>query len=244
MPINQTQFRPLSKLKQSLLRDSGRASRTCRFGLYRGLTFDLDLECESQIFLGLWERETYSFIRRAASRCRWAVDVGAGHGELCIYLLRKSHAEIVFAMEPRKAAVEILETNLILGGLADSKRLKVLCKYIGTASEEAYLTLDSLDLDHDKPGFIKIDVDGPECDVLDSGARLLSKGDVCLLVETHSQELELGCIDRLERLGYVCSVIRNAWWRIFVPEQRPIDHNRWLWAEKPRAGTRSGDNIL
>ena len=95
-----------------------------------------------------------------------------------------------------------------------------------------YVTLDSLNLDRDKPGFIKIDVDGPECDVLDSGARLLSKADVCLLVETHSLELELGCIDRLEKLGYVCSVIRNAWWRIFVPEQRPIAHNRWLWAEK------------
>ena len=33
---------------------------------------------------------------------------------------------------------------------------------------------------------------------------------------------------RLESAGYAVTVIKNAWWRVFVPEQRPIPHNRWL----------------
>ena len=230
--INQIHFRPLSKLKGWFLRGSGRAPRRCPIGLYRGLTFDLDLDQESQVWLGLWERETHSFIRQAAKRCQWAVDVGAGHGELCVYLLSESDAEAVFAIEPQDAAREVLLTNLRLAAPADSERIQVLSSLVGTAAKQTYATLDSLDVDRDKPGFIKIDVDGAECDVLDSGARLLSKADVCLLVETHSQELELGYIDRLDRLGYASTVIRNAWWRIFVPEERPIDHNRWLWAAK------------
>ncbi len=233
MSINQIRFRPLSRLKRWLVKNSGRAPRTCRFGLYRGLIFNLDLESESQVWLGLYERETYSFIRRAARRCRWAVDAGAGHGELCVYLLRKSHAEKVIAIEPKQEALEVLRTNLILGDQAGNERVQILNRFVGTADEEAYVTLDSLELDRDNPGFIKIDVDGPECDVLDSGACLLVEADVCLLIETHSKELELGCISRLESLGYFCTVIRNAWWRILVPEHRPIRHNRWLWAAKP-----------
>lgn len=205
----------------------------CRYGLYRGLTFDLDLASQTQVWLGLWERETYSFIRRAARSCRWAVDVGAGQGELSVYLLKKSSAEIIFAIEPQEIAIAALQTNLDLAGENGSARVQVLNKFCGTTTEEDVIALDSLALDRSKPGFIKIDVDGPECDVLDSGASLLTEADVLLLVETHSQDLEHDCIGRLVKLGYECTIIRNAWWRLLVPEHRPIEHNRWLWAEKP-----------
>jgi len=30
----------------------------------------------------------------------------------------------------------------------------------------------------------------------------------------------------------VCQIIKDAWWRVIVPEMRPIEHNRWLWATK------------
>jgi hypothetical protein len=201
--------------------------------LYQGLTLDLDLEHETQIWLGLWERETYSFIRRAAKRCRWAVDVGAGHGELCVYLLSSSHADMVIAIEPQREATDRLRTNIRLSGDPEGDRLRLLQSLVGASEDGGRITLDSLDVDRTKPGFIKIDVDGAECDVLDGTVGLLSAADVSVLVETHSQELERGCIDRLDRVGYSCRVIRNAWWRVLVPERRLVDHNRWLWAEKP-----------
>jgi hypothetical protein len=65
-------------------------------------------------------------------------------------------------------------------------------------------------------------------DVLRSGRQLLANGPIDVLVETHSAKLENDCIQFLERLNYSCAIIKNAWWRIFIPELRPIAHNRWL----------------
>jgi hypothetical protein len=234
MNLNEIPVRPVSRLKRLLMLDTGRRARTCRFGLYRGLTFDLDLASETQIWAGLWERETYAFIRRAAKRCAWAIDVGAGHGELCVYLLKRSRASPVFAMEPSIPETVVLTTNLRLSGADGTRRIRVVNKLVGVSSELGFVPLDSLEVDRGKYGFIKIDVDGSECDVLDSGIGLLSQADLCVLVETHSATLERECIGRLERLGYSCQIISNAWWRAIVPERRPIQHNRWLWAAKTR----------
>jgi hypothetical protein len=48
------------------------------------------------------------------------------------------------------------------------------------------------------------------------------------LIETHSLDLERGCIELLAGHGYVTRIIPNAWWRIAVPEQRHGEINRWL----------------
>jgi Methyltransferase FkbM domain len=99
--------------------------------------------------------------------------------------------------------------------------------YLGTGDNQ--VRLDSLSVPETN-GFVKIDVDGAELDVLSSGETLLRFLRPYLLIETHSQDLETHCIGFLASLGYNVSIIRNAWWRIFLPEQR-IAHNRWLWAE-------------
>ena len=117
-------------------------------------------------------------------------------------------------------------------GKENSDRVQVINGLVGTTSGSMYISLDDLIIDRSKCGFIKIDVDGTECDVLDSGVSLLMEASAYLLIETHSREIERECIIRLETLGYVCRIIQNAWWRIFIPELRPINHNRWLWASK------------
>jgi hypothetical protein len=86
-------------------------------------------------------------------------------------------------------------------------------------------------VDRDSPGFIKIDVDGGEMDVLQSGQDLLAARRSSVLVETHSPELEEDCNAFLKTAGYLTAIIRNASWRTLVPETRPTPHNRWLWAE-------------
>jgi hypothetical protein len=48
----------------------------------------------------------------------------------------------------------------------------------------------------------------------------------------------------LERLGYTCRVIKNAWWRLLIPEQRPIEHNRWFIAEKRMRMTATSTLII
>jgi len=200
-------------------------------GLYRGLKLEIDLSTQSQLYLGLWERETYSHILYAARRCRWAIDIGAGKEALCLFLLKHSKANKIFAFEPQQKEVDRIRLNLELNGEENSSRISIIDKFVGLG-DELTVALDSLDVDVNLPGFIKIDVDGAEIDVINSGLELLGKGKVDIILETHSKALEIESLRLLKKLGYNCTIVKNAWWRILLPEKRPIEHNRWLWATK------------
>lgn len=202
------------------------------FGLYRGLTFEVDLHGETQLYLGLWERETYRWIREAMSRCVWAIDVGAGKGELCVRLMRSPASGPIFAFEPQESNVAMLRRNAVLNDCADDHRLVVLAKLAGPATSGDSLAIDDLPLDPLMRGFLKIDVDGAEMAVLEGAKTVLDRSVVDVLIETHSAALERECVSFLSARQYDCRVITNAWWRAIIPEQRPIEHNRWLWATK------------
>lgn len=233
MSVNQTKIRPLAWIKRRLVR-KGRRPYKAPIGLFQDLTLNLDLQHQTQIYLGLWERETYPYLRKAAARCEWIVDIGAGQGELCLFFLKNSSARKILAFEPKDSEADIMRTNLSLNGEAKNRTLTISGTFVGTADLDTHTPLDALDLARDAWGFIKVDVDGHEVDVLRSGEHLLSNRNIGLLVETHSKPLEDECIEWLEKRGYRCRIVDNAWWRFVVPEQRPgTPHNRWLWADKP-----------
>ncbi len=222
-----------SKLK-AILVPSGREARTIKFGLYKGIKLDLDLQNQSQVYLGLSECETNSAIRRAASRAEWHVDVGAAKGEMSIYFSRLANIKRVVAAEPNPEEAATLRKNLTINGVVHG-RVELYEKLVGIGTGENvgdYIQLDELNIPLSERGFIKIDVDGFELDVLRSGRRLLSKGQADLLVETHSVQLENDCMAYLTNIGYFCEIIKNAWWRTFLPEQRPSAQCRWLFAER------------
>lgn len=231
MNLNHIRIRPLSRAKQRLA-PHGRHTYRVPFGLLNDLRLQLDLQNEMQIYLGLWERETYRRIRSVAQDCAWFVDVGAGKGELCLFFIKNSPASRIIAVEPQTSETDIMSTDLRLNNEHGNPKLTVLNCFVGSAAAPDFTSLDSLNLDPTLPGFIKIDVDGLEMDVLRSGECTISNGRPTLLVETHSKALEDECIDWLTRRGYLVKIIANAWWRFAVPEQRPTAHNRWLWAEK------------
>ncbi len=224
-------MRLLSVIKSSLV-PHGRQARKLRFGLYRGLRLEIDFASQTQLFLGLVERETHPLICEAVSKCVWAVDIGAGQGELSLFLLRHSHAQKIYAFEPQQSERDRIVRNLELNGMRPDGRLLIESRFVGCSSTPGFASLDSLELNRKTRGFLKIDVDGAEMDVLRSGQNLLQSAQMDILLETHSQALELECIDFLAARGFKCEVIKNAWWRAIVPEHRPIQHNRWLWATK------------
>jgi len=54
------------------------AAGTIRFGVFSSIK-TVAVPTESvQIRLGLWEREAYKYIRKAAKIARWVIDIGAG----------------------------------------------------------------------------------------------------------------------------------------------------------------------
>jgi hypothetical protein len=222
--------RLLSRAKSFLLPARKRTYRAC-FGLYAGLLFDASLRENLQLLLGLWERETYSYIDIARKRCEWVVDVGAGDGELVLFLIKQSPAKTIIAVEPRPDGRKNILRNLALNSV-DSSRVLIENQLVGLDTNEGFVSLDRLTEPLAGRGFIKIDVDGAELGVLQSGARCLGKGQLDVMVETHSMSLEWECIRLLESYGFLCRVIKNAWWRAILPELRPIEHNRWLWATR------------
>jgi hypothetical protein len=197
---------------------------TIRLGVFRGVK-TLAVPKESvQIRLGLWERETYKYIRRAAREANWVIDIGAGSGELSIFFETRTKADPIIA-------VEAWDTRLLLQNIAinQSGRIEILEQYLGT--EVGRLPLNSVKVPRNRRGFIKLDADFAEYSILQSGQQLLEESKSLLLVETHSAVLERDCCEFLRKLGYHTRIIPNAWWRSIIPEQRPSDHNRWFWAE-------------
>jgi hypothetical protein len=232
LPTNQISIRPLATLKNLIVKPGRRKLRIAA-GLFRGLNFELDLKHNTQFFLGLYETETFSAIRSASRRCDWVVDVGAGVGELAIYCLNRTQCQVVHAIEPQTTEIAQFERNLGLNGAGGNGRLTIHQKFAGDGDVLTHLAIDDLQLWRMGRGFLKIDVDGFEADVLDSARETLTQGDLDVLVEVHSEQLEADCTARLMALGYEVRIIKNAWWRMIIPEKRPIPHNRWLVASKP-----------
>jgi hypothetical protein len=80
---------------------------------------------------------------------------------------------------------------------------------------------------------VKADVEGAEADVLRGADAFMRRGGVAWLIETHSAPLEAECLAILRGRGYDPRVITPAWWRVVVPEARPIPHNQWIVAPAP-----------
>jgi FkbM family methyltransferase len=244
----------ITPIKHILLPDTVRP-RTIVTGPFRGITLELSLQ-SLQVYLGLYERETYGWIGQLSKGIQTAIDIGAATGVYTLYFLAKTAAK-VYAFEPNTRMLDVLDRNLVVNGLQGTKRLVIsgdflggppapsrsscdkLLQDAGLAPEWAEVTdkvqvtqLDSM-LDIIKtPCLIKVDVDGGEVAILRGAAEINRMPGVHWIIETHSLDLENGCIELLRGAGFQTRVIPNGWWRVFIPEQRPIPHNRWLAAWK------------
>ncbi|UCC94664.1 MAG: FkbM family methyltransferase [Candidatus Omnitrophota bacterium] len=206
----------------------GRKQRTAKSGIFRGLRMKLDLRCQTQLYLGLFEREVYKWVKRLCAGINTAVDIGAGEGEYTLYFLAKTGAKKVFAFEPLAECRARLMSNLRLNNLADEHRLKLSSKYVGSSNNESMCTLDLLLPSISPPCFIKIDAEYNEVDILKGSPKLLDLPQINWLIETHSKQLERQCVEIFSRLGYSTVIVHHAWWRLFIPEMRKSSHNRWM----------------
>jgi predicted RNA methylase len=222
--------RILSRLKNLVVRPGVRAVRV-PFGLYEGLVLELDLQSQMQVYLGLWEAEIGKVLLAELKTARFLIDVGAGGGELAALFARQAQVSIVHAVEPVLSEVARLRRNLGLNGL-DEGKVRVVTKLIGEKLADDTIRLDALEVPPSGIGVVKIDVDGAEMEVLRSGEALFRRPAMRTIVETHSRQLETECEQFFRERGYRTTVIPNAWWRALIPEQRPIEHNRWLWVQK------------
>ena len=205
----------------------GRQERTIRSGAFKGLRMHLDLRHHAQNYLGLYERELHAALRELSTGIRCAVDVGSSDGSYALYFLARTQAQRVLSFEPDPAARAALHDNLALNGFSSSTKLRFIDQAVGDGTG-GRLALDDLLAEISLPAAIKVDVEGAEADVLRGADALIRRGHVGWLIETHSAALERECLELLRDHGYVPRVVAPAWWRIVVPESRPIPHNQWI----------------
>lgn len=220
-------FRPL---KMRLLGE-GLRPRRIRCGIARGLVMQIDPAAKTQRILGLDEREIQSTFLDFA---RWAevlVDIGASDG----------YYSLIFHKHNPRGAIHLIDANPVFAaeqrehfaanfqGLPANIQLHTRFVAPPEAAPEPGKLVLSRDLElKGQRVFFKVDVDGWELDILRSAEALLRETECRFLVETHSAELERECQTFLEARGFKVTIIHNAWWRTFIPERRPIAHNRWF----------------
>lgn len=222
----------LSSVKNTFVTDACE-TRKVICGPFRGLSMNLSLRTQAQVYLGLFERETYPWIRLFSKDIQTAVDVGAAHGEYTLFFASRTSAKKIYAFEPDQKCLSAFRDNLALNCTNDSINRIITCPvFVGNSDEANTVTLDSLTDSIRTPCFVKVDVDGGEEAVLSGAKHLNSLRDVRWLIETHSKNLENICIKILRDAGFETEVVKNAWWRSLIPEQRPSEHNRWLTAWK------------
>ena len=196
-------------------------------GPAKGLWYWISAPSHLQRIFGFDELEIVPGVVEFAKRCKTFVDVGASDGFFSVLVASRNPACHVVACEPaswqRRIVFGNWKTNQI-----DESRLTYVGEFIGTA----HVRLADVLAGHAGPFVIKIDVDGAEMDVLQSGGEALRAPDVALVVETHSVELEAACVRYLSDLGYATRIVKHGWWRWFIPDLRRAD-NRWLIATRP-----------
>ena len=220
--------RLIRRLKNLVLPRGVRPYRL-RGGLMRGRTLELDLQHQLQIWLGLSERELIPWFRRYTQGIRSAVDVGAAEGRYTIPLLFAGTPKVI-ACEPT-LRVGGLHRNLRLNGIdPEDARLEYVRSFVGPATDENMVTLDSLFDRVELPCLIKMDVEGAEAGVLAGAGRFLSSQGVSWIIETHSAKLEEECVLRFQEAGLEPHIVLNAPWRSLVPMKGvgPVGHGRWL----------------
>jgi hypothetical protein len=160
-------------------------------GIYRGLKFYIDFRHQTQLFLGLWERETHVWLKKLCQGIVTAIDVGAAAGEQTVYLLERTSALKVFSFEPNAQWLSELKNNLKANQLIDSPKLTLIQKFCSNKTDPQNSTLDELAPQIQNPCFIKIDIEGGEVLALHGAAQLLPQKDIRWLIETHSQEMKI-----------------------------------------------------
>jgi hypothetical protein len=216
----------LSSIKNTLV-PAGTTPRTIRAGLLKGITLNLDLRSQTQVYWGTAELELAKYFRELSKGIHTALDVGAAEGIYSLFWLKKTDVEKVIAFEPGEAERQRMTRNLELNGLAESNRIQLIPKFVGAENNQELCTLDSIKPRITMPCLVKLDIEGAEAEVLRHAGELLVQ-QTRWIIEVHAFHLERECLELLKKASYTTRIISPAWWRAILPENRSLEHNRWV----------------
>lgn len=218
-------------IKQALFRP-GLRPRTIRGGPMAGLRLNLDLRQDTQVWRGIYERRLMDWLQQHVPAEGVCLDVGAAEGVMTLWMAVLAPQGRVIAIEPSERGEQI-NPNLHLNrdrplGRVELHRVCAGKQTFFNEQEIEFVAIDDLiaRCGLDRLDVIKIDVDGPELDVLDGATASLDRFKPAVSVEAHSHALTRGVVERLEKHGYRCDVVDPP-----PHEHRPIEYNPTIFAE-------------
>ncbi len=179
-----------------------------------------------RVYLGLYEVELNRWLRRLVTPETKTFDVGAQYG-LDAVIFARLGAPCVVTVEAYATLAPVIQSNIDGNHVGDRVSLEI--GYIGDGSPGT-MTLDQLAAQTFRPGFVKMDIEGQEAAALRGAPEVLACCDRWL-IETHGLEAENECLGILAASGFSIDIVNPRWW---LADRRPIFHNRWIIARRPR----------
>jgi hypothetical protein len=176
---------------------SGIRPCTIRGGAAKGLKCFLDLQISSQIWLGLYEKSLQKWLGQCMKPGMYCLDIGASDGTVCLMMARLAGPTgYVYAFEPG-SRFPLIDKTVELNRGAPLAKVQTFQAFVGAASAPAgpgglpTVAIDQLIADGKikRVDLVKIDVDGPEVQVLNGMRKALADFHPHLFVEVHSREL-------------------------------------------------------
>lgn len=198
--------------------------RTILFGPAAGLKMELDLQKDTQVWLGRYEKSIMRWVVRNTPSGAVCVDVGAADGLFSLLMARAAgFAGKLIAFD---ADCSRVRRSFQLNSKIPVASATLFDAFVGRSDQPGVLTLEEAvrDVGVDSLDMLKIDVDGAEVDVLLGSRDSIERFRPKIALEVHSAELRDDCRALLEGWGYSCE--------LSVPprhEFRPLDVNvHWL----------------
>lgn len=222
----------IKKAVKTCLLPRGVRPRTIRGGALRGLKFYLDLQSDTQIWRGVYEQALQQWLTERVKPASICFDVGAAEGWATLLMATLAPRGRIHAFEPSRRG-EWIEKNLLLN--KGTPRAEVLWEAAAAGARSGdddhgnrYLSLDDY-CEQQRVGrvdVVKIDVDGPELEVLQGADQTIRHHRPALCVEAHSHELCDGVVARLRETSYQVEVVDPP-----PHEYRPLPYNPLIFGE-------------
>ena len=195
------------------------------FGKARGIKMYVDTENKIQRIIGADEREIQNTFAGFSKKCEILFDIGSSDAYYGLFYKKYNPSGQAYLFDADEKFKKIQEEHFELNNIKNG--IHLYYKFVSNKNDEKNICLDSFNLkDHNV--LFKIDVEGGELKVLEGIENMLKNNKCFLIIETHSRQLELDCIKFLKKNNFQTQIIKNAWWRFLMPEQRPLAQNRWL----------------
>jgi len=179
-----------------------------------------------RVYAGLYEIELNRWIRKLIGPTTDVFDIGAQYGFDAL-MFAQLGAPRVLTVEADPELEPLIRGNIERNGMVGRVSIDINWVADGT---EGTTTLDELAAKTFMPDFVKMDIEGAEARALRAAPEVLEKCGAWL-IETHGLDVENECLSILSGHGLLIETVNQRTW---LPDRRPIGHNRWLIARRPQ----------